>query len=84
MDQWDRMLQRTEPEALNQEPLEPELSEILRRYKKGEGLPMAPLPNFGVTGHHGTETMVGTRAAPPQTQGPKGLSGLSVPHLIPQ
>ena len=42
---WETMLRRTEAE----EPpaSREEIAEILRRYKRGEGLPTSPLPTFG-------------------------------------
>ena len=45
-DQWDRMVRRVEPPAQHQD-LDPELIEILRRYKRGETLPSKHLPSFG-------------------------------------
>ena len=84
-DQWERMLRRTGP--VGPPPtLDPELIELLRRYKRGEGLPSHGSPNFGTAR---SEEALATRPIPRQDHleapaggeegtnpgGPPGLAG---------
>ena len=80
-DAWGAMMRRT-PYVEAATPTDPEMLEILRRYKRGEGLPPSSLPTFGGAGRdvkipvgEGTSSMERHAPAPPVGPNP----AMSVP-----